>query len=168
MTAKTAVTILIGVAFVITLIAIGYWYWYRNYRNASSHHPNAQPEVFCYLDPNNLFKKYSDAEAYAKAQGWEVASPSQVQAAFEAGAQWCAAGFASDGNTYLPYHCAVPGCSNQDGVTKNDCKKHCGLLAYAVKPARTGGGSSNDADGNGIWPFTQSNCNLNTKWSQFS
>ncbi len=96
------------------------------------------PQVYLYstgANPTTL----SEAQNIAAGPplGGQIATPAQVQAAQQAGAQWCAAGWASDGNVYFPMQSIVAGCGSA-GINRGSCAgygNNCGVLVYGKKPS---------------------------------
>lgn len=112
-------------------------------------------EVYLYYDSTSNFSSLSEARNKAIEMNGEVAHPSQVLDAQKAGASWCAAGWASDGNVYWPQQSNPPKGCGSPGVNPHTCanfNNSCGVLIYGKKPPS---GTS------GVLPFNAS------QWSQW-
>jgi len=114
------------------------------------------PQVYLYYNKGANPTTLTEAQniAAAPALGGQMATSAQVQAAQQAGAQWCAAGWASDGNVYFPMQSAVAGCGSP-GINQGSCSTYgndCGVLVYGKKPSS---GTAN------VLPFNGS------QWSQW-
>lgn len=114
------------------------------------------PQVYLYYNPAAYPTTLAEAQNIAAdpSLGGQLATPAQVQAVQQAGAQWCAAGWASDGNVYFPMQSAVAGCG-KPGINQTPCSAYgnkCGVLVYGKKPSQ---GTAN------VVPFNGS------QWSQW-
>ena len=97
------------------------------------------PQVYLYSNESANPTTRAEAQniAAGPALGGQIATPAQVQAAQQAGAQWCAAGWASDGNVYFPMQSTVAGCGSA-GINQSSCASYgnnCGVLVYGKKPS---------------------------------
>lgn len=96
-----------------------------------------QPQVFLYYDPGALVSSTSEARNAAAFFNGVLATPTQIEAAQSAGADWCAPGFGSDGHTYVVLPSDTPGCGKK-GVNKGQCSSYsgakCGVLVFGRKP----------------------------------
>ena len=112
------------------------------------------PQVYLYYNKGANPTTLTEAIAAAPALGGQIATPAQVQAAQQAGAEWCVVGWASDGNVYFPMQSTVAGCG-APGINKASCAdfgNNCGVLVYGKKPSS---GTAN------VLPFNGS------QWSQW-
>ena len=97
------------------------------------------PQVYLYYNAVANPTTLAEAQniAAAPALGGQIATPAQVQAAQQAGAQWCSAGWASDGNVYFPMQKTIAGCGSP-GINKSSCSRYdnnCGVIVYGKKPS---------------------------------
>jgi hypothetical protein len=100
------------------------------------------PEVFAVCGDNGTYSfEFKDAESTCASYGARLASPAEITAAQQSGAQWCSCAWASDGSAYYPMQQSLSGCGNP-GV--NSCNqmtngweaqpgKAC-VTCYGVKP----------------------------------
>lgn len=95
------------------------------------------PQVYLYEDSTALPTTVDEADNIAIKYGGTLATPTQVQDAYNAGAEWCAAGWASDGNIYFPMQSTQAACGAK-GINKGKCSNFggaCGVLIYGKKPS---------------------------------
>lgn len=112
-------------------------------------------QVYLYYDASNGVSTLEGAQSVAANLGANVATPAQVGAAYAAGASWCIAGFASDGNVYYPYTGTTgSGCTHglNGPMSCSAFGGNCGALLYGPKPSS---GTAN------VVPFNGS------QWSQW-
>lgn len=101
-----------------------------------------QPEVFNVCPNGGYTVGSSEAEGTCATYGARVAEPEEIAQAQRAGADWCACGWAADGNAYYPMNTILPqyggGCGS---VGVNSCGqmtawgdgKAC-VACYGIKP----------------------------------
>jgi len=109
-----------------------------------------QPEVFAVCPESNYTVEFKDAESTCASYGARLASPAEITAAQQQGAQWCSCAWASDGNAYYPMQqgfpgCGSPGLNNCGGMTNGweaAPGKAC-VSCYGIKPPQ----GTTDVDG---------------------
>lgn len=98
------------------------------------------PEVFAVCPNNSYSVSLNNAEGTCASYGARLATPAEVTAAQQAGAQWCACAWTTDSNAYYPMQQNAPGCGSP-GV--NSCgnmtqgwgpKGDACVSCYGVKP----------------------------------
>jgi hypothetical protein len=92
------------------------------------------PEVFAVCGDNGAYSfAFKDAESTCASYGARLASPGEITAAQQSGAQWCSCAWASDGNAYYPMQQSLSGCGspgvNSCGSSANAC-----VSCFGVKP----------------------------------
>lgn len=117
----------------------------------------APPEVFFFQSNNpnpytNIIQARTACESISGA-GATLASRDQLTQAWQAGAQWCMAGYVAENILLYPMQVAVQGCGNKAGINQAQTV-FGGATCYGVKPAQNTVA--------GVYPFSP------TRWSQFS
>lgn len=149
--ATIGTVIVAGVAVTIAVLLIK-----KKTTSSSSLSPiTALSEVYCYNpSPGYNFSTVNQAASACQTLGAVIATPNQLQTAYNAGAEWCTAGFLSDGTRAFPMQHSTTGCYNTIGVVT--WQGNAGATCYGVKPAQGTPGVIN-------WENFAP-----TKWSQYS
>lgn len=120
------------------------------------------PEVFAVCPNNDYTVAFQDAESTCASYGARLASPGEITAAQQAGAQWCRCAWASDGNAYYPMQqsgiagCGPAGVNSCGQMTQSwnwNPGKGC-VTCYGVKPPAGSADISNFSDVTGAWSST--------------
>jgi hypothetical protein len=122
------------------------------------------PEVFAVCPDNAYSVELKDAETTCASYGARLATPAEVSAAQQTGAQWCSCSWTTDGNAYYPMQgsfqgCGSPGLNNCGQMTngwESQPGKAC-VNCYGVKPPA----GTTDVRG-----FTVAIDGTNTQWNQ--
>ena len=99
-------------------------------------------EVFSVCPDGTYSVEMKDAESTCASYGARLASPAEITAAQQSGAQWCSCAWASDGSAYYPMQqagisgCGTPGvntCNQMTNGWEAQPGKAC-VTCYGVKP----------------------------------